>query len=267
MLFTIAGCGGGEEPSALEPKIAPPVIASEGVLRAGVDLSYPPFAGKDNGQQVGIDIDVAAALAERLGLTLEIVDVKIADIPAALKGKQIDIALAAMPITDAVLTGVTPAGSYITDGSAFFSVVASGTDAPEVSAVNVGSMKVGCQEASPTFWKLESDYGVGFAESFDSLRDAFEALEAGEIDVVAANAVVGSYIARDFTEVRFTGQYGEATALGVTVAPDSADLEAAVREALDGLSSDGILETIRTKWVGGLVSLDAAASSETSVTP
>jgi polar amino acid transport system substrate-binding protein len=267
MLFAIAGCGGGEEPSVLEPKITPPLIASEGVLRAGVDLSYPPFAGKDNGQQVGIDIDVAAALAERLGLTLEIIDVKTTDIPAALKGKQIDVALAAMPITDAVLAGVTPAGSYITDGSAFFSAVASGTDVPEVSAANVGGMKVGCQKESATFWKLESDYGVGFAESFDSLRDAFDALEAGDIDVVAADAVVGAYISRDYAEVRFTGNYGSPTALGVTVAPDSADLEAAVREALDGLSSDGILETIRTKWVGGLMSLEASASAETSVAP
>ena len=121
--------------------------------------------------------------------------------------------------------------------------------------------------AAATFWKLESDYGVGFAESFDSLRDAFDALEAGDIDVVAADAVVGAYISRDYAEVRFTGNYGSPTALGVTVAPDSADLEAAVREALDGLSSDGILETIRTKWVGGLMSLEASASAETSVAP
>jgi hypothetical protein len=46
----LAGCGGGDKKAALDPKIAPPLIATEGVLRAGVDLSYPPFAGEAGGE-------------------------------------------------------------------------------------------------------------------------------------------------------------------------------------------------------------------------
>lgn len=267
LLVTVAGCSGGKKQSPLTPTIAPPAIAKAGVLRAGVDLSYPPFAGEDKGQKVGIDVDVASALAERLGLSLELVDVRSADVAAALTNKQIDVAVTAMPVTDAILAGVTPAGSYISDGVGCFAVVASGTVPPTVTPETLGSMKVGCQKESAAFWKLEFDYGEGFATAFDSLREAFDALKAGDVDVVVSDAVVGAYIARDYPDVRFVGQYGNATALGVVVAPDAADLEAAVRKALDALSSDGVLDTIRTKWVGDLPSLEGSSSVDSSGTP
>lgn len=268
LLFAVAGCGGAKKQPALTPKIAPPVVAKAGVLRAGVDLSYPPFAGEDKGQKVGIDIDVAAALAERLGLTLELVDVKPADVPAALEKKQIDVALGGVPIVDAVVAGMTPAGSYVADGGGLFSLAASGTPETTSSApVSLGGMKVGCQKESAAFWQLESDYGAGYATAYDSLAEAFDALKAGEIDVVAADAIVGSYIARDYPDVRFAGQYGAANALGVLVAPDSAELEAAVRETLDALAADGVLDTIRTKWVGSLPALQVTGSSEVTTAP
>lgn len=262
MLLAISGCGGGEEKPALEPTVAPPVIATEGVLKAGVDMSYPPFAGKENGSEVGIDIDVAAALAERLGLTLEVVDLKLADIPDALQKDQVDIALGAMPITDAVLAGLTPAGSYLVNGPAFFSVVASGAPVPEIAVANLGGMKVGCQKESASYWKLRSDFGEGFAVDFDSLRDALDALVAGEVDVVVADAAVAAYVARDYDDVTFTGVYGQPASYGVSVASEAVELETAVREALDALSSEGVLEAIRTKWLGALPSLLTSGTVE-----
>ncbi len=105
----------------------------------------------------------AAAVAERLGLKLEIVDIKAADVPAALSAKQIDIALGAMPIADAVLADVTVAGSYFTDGPGMFSMVTSGTPTPTVTPDGLGALKVGTQEGSASFWALESEYGEGFA--------------------------------------------------------------------------------------------------------
>jgi len=263
----LVGCGDGAKKTELVPKIAPPLIATEGVLRAGVDLSYPPFAGEDDGQKAGIDVDVAAALAERLGLTLELVDVKAADAPAALKGKQIDIALGAVPIADAVLADVTVAGSYFTDGPALFSMVTSGTATPTVTPEGLGALRVGAQKGSSAYWTLESDYGEGFAASSPTLREAFTSLASGDLDVVVADAAVGAYLARDFPGATFAGQYGVARPLGVLVMKDAADFETAIRNELDALAAEGVLDAIRTKWVGLLPSLEAAESEDASVTP
>jgi len=198
----ITGCGGGapEEGPSLTPVVEPPVIAEEGVLRVGVDMAYPPFAATVDGATVGIDVDVAAAVAERLGLRLELVDVKRADMTAALDSGEIDVMLGAVPIADAVLANVTTAGSYIVDGPAFFARSSGETSASVVATVTpeqLPAMRVGAQASSEAFWELENEYGEGFVQSFDTLKDAIVALEAGELDVVAGDAVVGAYIARD----------------------------------------------------------------------
>ncbi|KAF0208979.1 MAG: ABC transporter substrate binding [Actinobacteria bacterium] len=266
VLLSVGGCGAKKQ-ATLTPKIAPPVIAAEGVLRAGVDLSYPPFAGEAGGKKVGIDVDVAAAVAERLGLRLEVVDIKSADVPAALKAKTIDIALGAVPIADAVLADVTVAGSYFTDGPGLFSMVASGAPAPTIKQDGLAKLRVGAQQGSAVFWALESAYGEGFVAASPAVRGAFEALSAGSLDVVAADAVVGAYLARDFPGVAFVGQYGSAEPLGVLVAKDDSALESAIRGVLDVLSSEGVLDAIRTKWVGALPVLEAEASGDTSTTP
>ncbi len=91
-----------------------------------------------------------------------------------------------------------------------------------------------------------------------------DALEKGDVPVVAGDALVGAYIARDYPNVHLAGQMESATLLGVAVAPENAELADAARQALDGLSADGVLDAIRSKWVGALPKLNVEASEEAS---
>ena len=69
-LFGLAGCtGSGTYQPELKPaEVAPPVIGEEGTLRVGVNTENPPLAGMGSGKIIGIDVDIAAALADELGL-------------------------------------------------------------------------------------------------------------------------------------------------------------------------------------------------------
>ncbi|MHB8050481.1 MAG: substrate-binding periplasmic protein [Coriobacteriia bacterium] len=264
LVASLAGCQQQVEEPTLTPTVEPPVIAEAGVLRVGVDLSYPPFAGTDKGVQAGIDIDVAAAIAERLGCRLEVVDVKPAAMAPSLNAKTIDIMLGAVPITDAVLADVATAGSYVTDGPAFFTrASADSSETPLITLEQSASLRIGAQSASASFWALEYAHGEGVVTGFDTLRGAFQALDAGDVDVVASSATVGAYIARDYPGIVFAGQFGDAEPLGVAVAKDAVELEAAVRAALDGMAADGLLQTIRHKWVGNLPQLSVPATPTT----
>jgi len=252
----LIGCEPRAEEPALVPVVEPPVITDAGVLRVGVDLSYPPFAGTDDGVNAGIDIDVAAAIAERLGLRLEVVDVKPADMASSLDDGAVDVMLGAIPVTDAVLADVTTAGSYIIDGTGFFTVA--GVDGSEVATITleqVAARNPGAQTGSAAFWALEAELGEGSVTGFDTLKGAFDALETGTVDIVAADAVIGAYIARDYPGIAFAGQFGDAQPLGIAVRKDAAELEAAVRGTLDAMAADGVLQTIRRKWVGDLPQL------------
>lgn len=256
LVFSLAGCKKEPEAPALEPTIAPPVIGTAGVLKVGVDLTYPPFAGTDDGQDAGIDVDVAAAIAEKLGLKVDLVDIKPSEMAAALNEGTVDVMLGGISITDAVLADTSTAGSYLIDGSGIFSVVPTGSVATTLTAADLPGKRIAAQKESPAFWTLESDYGEGYATGYPTLREAFEALAAGEADIVIGDAAVGAYIARDFENVVFRGQFGAVQPLGVIVKKDATELEAAVREALDALAADGTLDTIRTKWLGDLPALD-----------
>jgi polar amino acid transport system substrate-binding protein len=245
------------EPEALTPLIEPPLIGEAGVLRVGLDTSYPPFAGVDKEQTVGLDVDIAAAIAEALGLTLELVDVGADGYAEALDSGEVDISLGAIPISQDTLLEVSFAGSYAEDGPAFFSA------SETTESVHALAGKVmGAQEDSPSYWTLEGLYGEGAATGYATLREALAAADAGELDLVAGDAIVAAYIARDFPSMRYLIPVVEPLPLGVAVAKDADELEEAVRDVLNELAADGVLEAIHFKWVAGL---PVPASISTSV--
>ncbi len=73
-------------------------IQREGVLRVGMDASYPPFEFVDGeGQFRGLDVDLAQALADRWGVRLEIANVGFDGLYDALRDKKFDLIVSALP--------------------------------------------------------------------------------------------------------------------------------------------------------------------------
>lgn len=262
----MAGCAQEEQEPELVPKIEPPAIKKAGVLRAAIDLAYPPFGGTDKGQKAGLDVDVASALAAELGLELEIVDTMQSDMATALAEGDADIAMS-IPFDEDSMSTMSLAGSYYADGSAFFvSTEDTATEVEMLEITGLRGMKVAAQEGSSAFWTLEYEFGEGGVTGYPTLREALEALEAGEVDVVAGDALIAAYIARDMPSIRFAGQMEPALLHGVGVSLDATELEESIRETLDALAADGVLSTIRVKWVGDLPDLETTAGAATHVT-
>ena len=261
-----SGCTFGGSQAKLTPKVKPPVIKKAGVLRAAIDLRYPPFGGIDAGQKAGLDIDVACALAERLGLTLEIVDARPENGAVMLRDGKVDVMLAGLGIDRAVALDLAFAGSYINDGPAVYSA-SEGT----VTVSALANMRVAVQRESASYWLLADEFGEDALTVFPTLRDAFSAVASGTADFAAGDGVVGSYMLRDFPTLRFNGQIAPAVPVGVAVGKDKPELEQAVRKALDDLSAQGVLETLRRKWMGDQPRLvgatDASGTVEATATP
>lgn len=251
----------------LEPVVVPPVILNEGELAVGVDLSLPPFAGRDGDRRAGLDIDVAAALAEKLGLNVRYVDVKPSEAATALASREVDIVMS-VPLVGAPLSALSLAGSYATNGPAFFVATESTASVdPSLTVDTLTAQTVGAQVGSQAFWLLKADVGEDIVAPFDTLRAALEALDRGDVPVVAGDAFVAAYISRDFPTIHFAGQIGEATPIAAAVAPEAEALGDAVRSALDDLAADGVLETLRRKWVGELPELTGPASEGATQAP
>lgn len=286
-LLAPAGCRSAEEMPALEPVLAPPVIGEAGTLRVGVDLEYPPFAGVDDGREAGLDIDIAAGIAAHLGLVLETVQVEPSEATTALADGSVDMVMS-VPLDEQSLLGATLAGTYVSNGPAYFvySAEPSGTADTSGSDIATGGgepsspveflgfadlrgKRIGAQDASVAFWLVEYELGEGAVAAYPTLRAAIEALHAGEVDVVVCDAVVGAYIGRDYPGVVYAGPVAEPTPLGVAVSPDNGELESAVRDALNALAAEGVLGTILSTWANGLpaAEIGSSGSAEESATP
>lgn len=255
-----SGCTKEKQPK-LEPRVKPPAIGNAGAISIGVDLSSPPFAGVDGERQAGFDIDVAAALAERLGLTVSYVDIKPSEAASALAEGKVD-AVMSVPLNTAAVSSVALAGSYAVDGPAFFVATDSTASVePSITLVSLKVPTVGAQRGSEAYWHLRSELGSEAVIPYDSLRQAIEAVDAGEVELVAGDAFVGAYIARDYPSVHYAGQPRLGTPLCVAVSAENAQLEEAVRTALDALATDGVFDALRMKWVGNLEELQFAEES------
>ena len=80
-----AGCGGSEQ-SALDK------VKEKGVLVWGTNSEFPPFESKNGaGEVVGVDAEIMAKVAEKMGVKLQVEDMEFDSLPAALQSGKIDV--------------------------------------------------------------------------------------------------------------------------------------------------------------------------------
>ena len=241
-----AGCSSQQSytPPEKSATVSSPAIGKSGTLRVGVNAGSPPLAGSPSSSSkiVGIDVDVAAALADQLGLKLEIVDVG-TDPEAALKEGKVDVA---MGIGSEIEVSFWRSPAYLPKGVALFSTPANATVPTKAS-----SPKIAAQVSSTSSWQVTNEFGQDALVSENDLKSAFAALADGSAQYVAADAVIGMYAAHsggyDAQIVALMQQPG-GYCVGMLEA--NTELQAAVKDALAALTDGGIVSVIEKKWLG-----------------
>ena len=267
--MVLGGCAGetGSKDFTLEPKVTSPVIGTDGVLKVGVDSGETPFAGKYEGKIVGIDVDVAAALAEELGLTLEIVDTAGQSADTLLANGTVDVVMHVEQTGGSTIQGIQ-VGPYLTSGPALFCVVNSDT-VPTVDIKSLAGTKIAAQRESLSAWSLEELIGPGTADPKEKLEEAFAAAVQGPVNYAAADAVVGSYLAiKDFDDLACVKMLGTPIGVYAGVAKSSTQLADALTDALRAIRDNGVLKTVISKWLGpvsaSVVMGDSAVTSQST---
>lgn len=240
----------------VEPTVSSPAILEDGVLTVAVDTTDAPQAmnGSD-GTPTGYYVDVARALAQRMGLKAKIVSSASAD--KAISGKKADIFIgaSASDVSDDLAVS-DPVGE---DASAVFAKTDSSQAASSVTAESMAGGSVAVQDSSASQDALARAGITAAQKTYSNVNECFEALAKGEVQYVACDATAGAYLARAYPGVSFVGIIGTVTSYGIAT-PDSGDLATAVSDALSTMSQDGTLDTLHATWYGGLpVSLSGSA--------
>ena len=258
LALVLGGCSSSNyQPALKDPTVAPPTVGQAGTLRVGVDTANPPLAGMGSDKIIGIDVDIAAALADRLGLKLSIVDVG-SDPEGALAEGKVDIV---MGIDQSEGGDFWLSSAYLPTGVAAF---ATSPDAGVPTAG--GSAKFAAQISSKSAWAVTNEFGESALTSTTNLTDAFADLTSGSDSYVAADAIIGYYAAHgQGIDVSIVAMLLAPSGYCIGVPNDNAELQAAVTQAVDDLTSGGVIDVIEQKWLG--TSLDLSAVPQTAGAP
>lgn len=272
-LLLLSGCslstlkpeGTGPAPE-LTPKTS--ATAKAGVLKVGIDSSSAPFAGNDSsGKLVGIDVDIAAAIAEQLGCSVEFVNVASDEADTALAAGTVDIVMN-VGSKDFAPTSVTTVGPYLTDGPAFFATKATASSSAsatgKVAKIPDGST-IAAQKDSVSEYQVQSAYPALTLTSTSTLSEAFNSLEQGKVTYAAADAIVGAYIATGHDDIAFVSAIATTSGIYVGVPQKNTQLAADVDGAVKAIQQNGVLNLCLAKWIGTPLTLPSPLDAPTYV--
>lgn len=236
----------------MEPKVSASALHEEGTLTVGIkqDVQLPMSTVDDSGSFQGLDIDLAADIAEHLGLKIRYMSVEDA-VDGFSQGCDI-----VMDMTDGEEDGITIVGTYAESALGVFGRNVDGT----VTADDMSGRRVAVQMGSEAHSELSHvTPSVTFAYA-TNLNDCFHMLEAGEADYAVCSAYQGALLSRYIQKISYCGTIGDISKIGIGVEAANTELAAAVGDAEAEAEQDGTYELIRDKWLDGLPHLDGTTA-------
>ena len=217
-----------------------------GKLTMSTNAAFPPYESTDdNGNFVGIDIDVAAAIADKLGLELQVDDMDFdAALLAAQNGKS-DMVMAGVTVTEDRQLVMDFSDSYATG---IQSIIVK-EDSDIASPDDLADKMIGTQRGTTGYIYCSDDFGDEHVTPYDNGLTAVQALVNGQVDAV----VIDNAPAKEFVEanpglkILDTAYAEEDYAIGV--AKGNTAMQNAVNAALEELKNDGTLQAIVDKYI------------------
>ena len=217
-----------------------------GKLTMATNAAFPPYEmTTDAGEFEGIDIETAQAIADKLGLELQIDDM---DFDAALLSVQqgkADIVMAGVTVTDERKAVMDFSDSYATGIQSI--IVPEGSDI--ASPDDLAGKKIGTQRGTTGYIYCSDDFGDDNVVAYDDGLTAVQALNNGQVDaVVIDNEPAKAYVeSNPGLKILDTSYAEEDYAIGMNKS-NTALLEA-VNAALEELKADGTLQAIVDKYI------------------
>ena len=215
-------------------------------LTMATNAEFPPYEYKEGDNVVGIDAEVAQAIADKLGMKLEIVDTKFdAIIPGVQSGKY-DMGMAGMTVTPEREQSVSFSDSYATGIQSI--IVKQGSDIKSVDDLSEKT-KIGVQLGTTGDIYAKDDFGDEAVQEYDKGADAVQALIAGKIDcVIIDNEPAKSFVAANEGLEILKTSYAEED-YAICFMKDNTELQTKVNDALKELIADGTVQKIVDKYI------------------
>lgn len=263
-IFSFAACNGGDsEKSPITPQTTTDKkntvdasavdLLNDGYLTIGTEASYLPFENQEeDGSFVGYDMDLAQALADKMGVKVKIINTGFEGILNGI-GTNYDCVISAVTINDERKAMVSFSEAYIDNYQAV--VVSADSTLTVSSLLDLEGKTLAYQKGTTSSAIIDRYTSTGTYQNVtavgsESVATCFTSITTGEVqcalvDSTVANAYVSKY--PDKYKVIFTDTT-EPEQFGVAMGKDNAALVTAVNAAIAELKSEGFFEKATNYW-------------------
>lgn len=269
------------DPSRNPPvQILPASLIQPGVLTVGVNAKTAPLAGsasKDN-HICGIDVDLASALADQMGLKVRLVDIG-TDTQDSLEKKRVDVVFGVeqqRASSTKEQTRLWYSDAYIPSGVALFVRDTQRTGERVIAADRAKSVtpslpsptskpKIAAQSSSKSAWAVENVFGDASLVAQHTLQNVFEQLEAGRVSYASCDVLAGLYFSKqNNAAVSLLAFVQKPHGYCMVASTRNTGLQQALSLALKNVKAQGYLHVIQQKWLGCTIDASKIASVASS---
>lgn len=238
-VFSMAACGskdqGDKEDADKEEKQT---------LIMATNAEFPPYEFHEGDDIVGIDAEMAAAVAEELGMDFQIEDMAFASIIPAVDSGKADIGVAGMTVTEDRLQNVNFSDTYATATQVVIVKEGSAIAGPD----DLTGKKVGVQLGT-TGDIYASDIKDAQVEQYNKGFEAVQALTQEKIDAVVIDGEPAKEFVRDAEGLKILDEAFTEEEYAIAIAKDNEELLEKINGALAALKESGKLDEIVAKYI------------------
>ena len=223
-------------------------IKSRGALNIGLEGTYPPFGYQDeSGTLVGYDVDIARAVAERMGLKPQFFPAKFEGILAALETGRFDVVVNQITISEARAKAYDFSEPYTYSG---LQIIVRKDRLKDIKGPDdLAGKKVGVLLGTNHEQWLKDHTPKADIRTYEDDATRNQDLLVGRIDAVLNDRlIVGSVLKVYGGNLQPAGEPLSHEREAIAVKKGNPDLVAAINQALASLSADGSLKRISEKW-------------------
>ena len=234
-----------EESKAEEAPAAELETVQKGKLVMVTNAEFPPYEFHDQNAIVGIDVEIAGAIAEQLGLELEIEDIAFDSIiPEIVSGKA-DIGAAGMTVTEDRKQNVDFSDTY----AHATQVIIVKEDSEIKGVADLEGKIMGVQQGTTGDIYVSGDYGDAAVERYAKGMEAVQALAQGKIDAVVIDGEPAKQYIKEVEGLKIIDESYTDEDYAIAIKKGNTAMVEAVNAALAELKSEGKLDEIVAKYI------------------
>lgn len=215
-----------------------------GKLTLATNAEFPPYEYHDRDKIVGIDMDIADAIAKKLGLEVQIEDIAFDSVILEVTSGKADIGLAGISATDERKQSVDFSDTYTTSKQ----LIIVKDDSAIKGSKDLEGKTVGVQTGT-TGDILASDIKDVKPERYDKGMDAVQALSQGKVDAVIIDSEVAKKFVEETSGLKVLDEAFADENYAIAIKKGNKELLDSVNKALSELKSDGTIDSIIAKYI------------------